>query len=119
MRFPTPTTNVVNAYITDIAEMDYLAPCASEGLSYAVMSMSQERCPESASLFASCVCSKSAVVADVKTTISRSVRSSCSNDEDVTSAVKFYNAYCNMQEGTTAFEKPSSPPGDSSCSPYH
>lgn len=35
--FSTPTTNIVNAYITDLKEMDWLAPCASSALSGAVM----------------------------------------------------------------------------------
>lgn len=35
--FSTPTTNIVNAYITDLNEMDRLAPCASSALSGAVM----------------------------------------------------------------------------------
>lgn len=35
--FSTPTANIVNAYITDLAEMDYLAPCAQSALSDVVM----------------------------------------------------------------------------------
>lgn len=35
--FATPTTNIVNAYITDLHEMAWLAPCASSALSGAVM----------------------------------------------------------------------------------
>lgn len=35
--FSTPTTNIVNAYITDLEEMGRLAPCASDALSGAVM----------------------------------------------------------------------------------
>lgn len=35
--FSTPTTNIVNAYITDLKEMGWLAPCASSALSGAVM----------------------------------------------------------------------------------
>lgn len=35
--FQTPTTNIVNAYITDLKEMAWLAPCASAALSGAVM----------------------------------------------------------------------------------
>lgn len=35
--FATPTENIVNAYITDLAEMQYLPPCASAALSEAVM----------------------------------------------------------------------------------
>lgn len=50
---------------------------------------------------------------DVRTTISRSVRSSCSNNEDVTLAFDFFDEYCAMNEGTTTFAKPENPPGDS------
>lgn len=35
--FSTPTTNIVNAYITELSELSYLAPCAQAGVSYAVM----------------------------------------------------------------------------------
>lgn len=35
--FQTPSMNIVNAYITDLKEMDWLAPCASAALSGAVM----------------------------------------------------------------------------------
>lgn len=34
LSFPSPTA--VTAYITDLAEFDYLAPCAQSALSYAV-----------------------------------------------------------------------------------
>lgn len=37
--FSTPTDNIVDAYITDLPEMEYLAPCAWSGLSSAVMQM--------------------------------------------------------------------------------
>lgn len=37
LKFSTPTTNIVNAYITDLSQMAWLAPCASDGLSYGVM----------------------------------------------------------------------------------
>jgi hypothetical protein len=37
LTIPTPTENIVNAYITDLAEMQYLPSCAYDGLSYAVM----------------------------------------------------------------------------------
>ncbi len=35
--FPTPTTNVVNAFITELAEISYLPQCAQSAVSYAVM----------------------------------------------------------------------------------
>jgi hypothetical protein len=37
--FATPTTNVVNAFITDLSETAWLPPCARTALSYAVMGM--------------------------------------------------------------------------------
>ena len=41
VHFSTPTENIVNAYITDLSQMAWLPPCASGGLSAAVM---QEVC---------------------------------------------------------------------------
>lgn len=41
VEFWTPTKNIVNAYITELSEMAWLPPCASDGLSSAVM---QEVC---------------------------------------------------------------------------
>ena len=35
--FPTPTENIVQAYITEVSEMEYLPPCARSALSEAVM----------------------------------------------------------------------------------
>ena len=37
INFPTPTTNIVKDYITDLPAFSYLAKCAQYGLSYAVM----------------------------------------------------------------------------------
>ncbi|CAM1505771.1 Fc.00g114080.m01.CDS01 [Cosmosporella sp. VM-42] len=110
--FPTPTKNVVNAYITDLPQLDYLPPCAQSALSYAVMGAGYERCPEAAQLYAPCVCSKEDLVSSVSETIRSSVKYSCSNNDDVTSAYKFYNEYCAMNEGTTSFATPDGPPGD-------
>lgn len=78
-----------------------------------IFEKSQSRCPTEASLFAPCVCTKRNVAEDVRTTISRSVRYSCSNNDDVTMAFDFFDEYCAMNDGTTAFAKPKSPPGDS------
>ena len=41
--FSTPTTNVVNAYITDLPQLSYLPPCAQSALSEAVMGVVRER----------------------------------------------------------------------------
>lgn len=113
LSFSTPEgDNVVNAYITDLREMEYMPPCAQSGLYWGVVGQSSY-CPEAASLYAPCVCNKAYVVSKVSETISRSVRSSCSNNEDVTSALNFYHEYCNMNNGTTTFEPAEGPPGDS------
>lgn len=74
-------------------------------------------CPEAAELYAPCVCSKSYVVDEISETIRKSVKYSCSNNDDVTSAHNFYNEYCAMNEGTTYFAPPNGPPGDSRSFP--
>ncbi|KAH6880478.1 hypothetical protein B0T10DRAFT_144486 [Thelonectria olida] len=109
--FSTPTANLVNNYITDLPEMAYLPPCAQSALSQVVMGAGSNRCPEDASLFAPCVCSKSDVVKDISSSIGSSVKYSCSNTEDVAAASTFYDEYCAMNEGTTSFKKPAGPPG--------
>ncbi|KAK2612502.1 hypothetical protein QQS21_001440 [Conoideocrella luteorostrata] len=109
--FATPTANVVNAYITELSQMSYLPPCARSGLSYAVMGDMSSKCPKDASLYAPCVCNSDRAKA-VSETLSKSVRSSCSNDEDVTAAQGFFNQYCAMNSGTTSFAGPQQPPGD-------
>ncbi|KAK1995064.1 hypothetical protein LX36DRAFT_640443 [Colletotrichum falcatum] len=109
--FATPTTNVVTKYATDIAEFGNLAPCAQSGVSYALGSMTS-LCPEPASLMAPCVCSRNDNSARVSRSVASLVRYSCSNAADVTSGLAFYDAYCAMNEGTTAFPQPSPPPGD-------
>lgn len=91
----------------------YTRLCDITENSMANLSKSQSRCPTDASLLAPCVCSKRNVAEDVRTTISRSVRYSCGNTEDVTMAFNFFDEYCAMNEGTTTFAKPESPPGDS------
>lgn len=70
------------------------------------------KCPRDASLYAPCVCNTDRAKL-VSETMSRSVRSSCSNDEDVTAAQGFFNDYCAMNSGTTSFAGPPRPPGDS------
>ncbi|KAL7940931.1 hypothetical protein V8C42DRAFT_202936 [Trichoderma barbatum] len=110
--FSTPTRNVVQAYITDISQMNYLPRCAQSALSEAVMGDNISKCPEAASLFAPCVCGKGGIPAAVSDVISKSVRYSCSNGGDITAAQDFYNEYCAMNNGTTTFTQPPGPPGD-------
>ncbi|KND86297.1 hypothetical protein TOPH_09070, partial [Tolypocladium ophioglossoides CBS 100239] len=109
--FSTPTANIVNAYITDLPQMSYLPGCAQSAISYAVMGAMSSYCPEDASLFAPCVCN-AAKARSVSTTLSKSVRYSCSNGEDVTAANAFFDEYCAMNNGTTSFAAPARPPGD-------
>ncbi|KAH7161632.1 hypothetical protein EDB81DRAFT_350835 [Dactylonectria macrodidyma] len=110
--FFSPTANLVHAYITDLPQMDYMPPCAQSAVSEAVMGAGAYNCPEAAELFAPCVCSKSDVVSSVSDVLRKSVKYSCSNNQDVTTAQNFYNEYCAMNEGTTSFASPEGPPGD-------
>ncbi|KAK2590593.1 hypothetical protein QQS21_011726, partial [Conoideocrella luteorostrata] len=48
----------------------------------------------------------------VSETLSKSVPSSCSNDDDVTAAQGLFNQYCAMNSGTTSITGPQQPPGD-------
>lgn len=50
---------------------------------------------------------------DVSDNISRSVKTICSNKEDVTSALSFFEGYCDMTNGTSSFAKLDGPKGDS------
>ncbi|EXU99930.1 hypothetical protein X797_007059 [Metarhizium robertsii] len=109
--FATPTANKVYASITEIPQISYLPSCAQSGLSYAVIGEFLSKCPRDASLYAPCVCNTDRAKL-VSETMSRSVRSSCSNDEDVTAAQGFFNDYCAMNSGTTSFAGPPRPPGD-------
>lgn len=112
--FSSPTTNIVDAYITDLPELAYMPPCAQSALSYAVMGVGSERCPEDAKLNAPCVCNKKDVVRDINLTLKSAAKRSCSNDADVTSAENFYSHFCLMNEGKTSFPSPKSHPGDMS-----
>ncbi|KAI8286984.1 hypothetical protein K4K60_012999 [Colletotrichum sp. SAR11_57] len=109
--FATPTTNIVTQYATDVPAFSNMAPCAQSGVSYAISSMTS-LCPEPASLMAPCICAKNDNSARVSRSIASLVRYSCSNAADVTSAGDFYDAYCAMNKGTTAFPTPTPPPGD-------
>ncbi|KAF7549477.1 hypothetical protein G7Z17_g6364 [Cylindrodendrum hubeiense] len=110
--FSSPTANIVHAYITDLPEMAYMPPCAQSAVSEAVMGAGAYNCPQAAELFAPCVCSKSEVVSSVSDVLRKSVKYSCSNNQDLTTAQSFYNEYCAMNQGTTAFATPKGPPGD-------
>ncbi|KUI53137.1 hypothetical protein VP1G_00399 [Cytospora mali] len=92
--FPTLTIPVSH-YITDVAQFQYLAPCAASGLSNAVqtMVMFQIQPPCQA--------------------INSIVKYNCaSHTADVSSAQAMFAAYCAMNSGTSVFPTASSPPGD-------
>ncbi|KAL7929538.1 hypothetical protein V8C35DRAFT_315494 [Trichoderma chlorosporum] len=110
--FSTPTTNLVQAYITDLSQINYLPQCAQSALSEAVMGDNAYNCPQAASLFAPCVCGKGGIPSAISDVISKSVRYSCSNGGDISAAEDFYNEYCAMNNGTTTFTQPPGPPGD-------
>ncbi|CAI4217718.1 unnamed protein product [Parascedosporium putredinis] len=107
--FSTPTTNLVEEYPTDFPEFYNLAPCAQYGVSVAMQTMTYDICPEPPSLLAPCICGKNQNSLRASQTISSSVKYSCSNNEDITSAQAFLAAYCAMTAGTTSFPAPSSP----------
>lgn len=130
--FSTPTTNRVTQYITDLEKMTFLAPCASNGLSWAVLYSVQSlassqrvrevsadglqgstHCPRSASLYAPCVCSKPDVVKLVQSDLSSRILDRCNNREDVARAAELYSEYCAMTNGTTTFAPLDNAPGDS------
>ncbi|KAM7184547.1 hypothetical protein V8F33_012924 [Rhypophila sp. PSN 637] len=110
--FPGPATPV-EVYITDIPEFEFLAPCAASAVSYAVNSMTYYNCPSDAPLLATCACSKNQNSLLISQVINTSAKSSCSgHTADVTSAQAFFNAYCNLNNGTSSFPQFVEPPGD-------
>ncbi|KAM7195241.1 hypothetical protein V8F20_007617 [Naviculisporaceae sp. PSN 640] len=110
--FPEPATPV-SIYITDIPELDFLAPCAASAVSYAVNTLTYDNCPSEAPLLASCACSKNQNSLLVSQIINTSAKYSCSgHTADLTSAQAFFNAYCALNNGTSSFPQYSPPPGD-------
>ncbi|KAK0742319.1 hypothetical protein B0T21DRAFT_449013 [Apiosordaria backusii] len=107
--FPSPTG--VSVAITDIAEMDLLAPCAKTALGYAVREQ-RGKCPTDIPGYASCACFKNQNSLLVSQEINTSVRGYCSsNTADVSSAQAIFAAYCGLNNGTSNFPKPTDPPG--------
>ncbi|KAL2136443.1 hypothetical protein VTI74DRAFT_3676 [Chaetomium olivicolor] len=89
--FPVPTNppGDMTYYITDLPQYSSLAPCAADGLRYAVQSQSYNVCPGGPQALASCVCLKEGMTNEVLKTITSSVKEGCSSTatEDVSSAV--------------------------------
>ncbi|KAL2150846.1 hypothetical protein VTH82DRAFT_7409 [Thermothelomyces myriococcoides] len=109
--FSTPTA--VSVYITDIPEFEYLAPCARSALGYAVGTMTWSRCPSEPAALASCACMKNQNSLVVSQLINSEARYSCDgHTADISSAQAMFAAFCAMNDGTTKFPTPSSPPGD-------
>jgi hypothetical protein len=111
LTFAEPERKVA-ALITDIAEKTNMPSCAQSAIHYVVMNAGYDRCPQDASLWAPCICSKSGVVDDINRSLSSYAKSTCSNNEDATSARQFYSDYCAMNQGTTKFAEAAKPPGD-------
>ncbi|KAM0276007.1 hypothetical protein ACHAQH_007177 [Verticillium albo-atrum] len=109
---PTPTTNIVTQFVTDVEKMSFLPPCVFSGISWVVMYSASAHCPSSANLYAPCVCGKSDVVDLVRSNLTSRILDRCDNREDLKLAEEVYSEYCAMNNGTTSFAPIPSPPGD-------
>ncbi|KAK1779660.1 hypothetical protein QBC45DRAFT_477509 [Copromyces sp. CBS 386.78] len=110
--FPKPSISVTQ-YITDVPEVAALAPCAFTALGYAVKEMGRERCPSDLAAYATCACQKNQNSLLASQLINSSVKYYCeSHTADVSSAQGMWSAWCKLNDGTSAFPKPSNPPGD-------
>ncbi|KAK3948076.1 hypothetical protein QBC32DRAFT_352523 [Pseudoneurospora amorphoporcata] len=112
--FPKPSISVTQ-YITDVPEVGALAPCAFTALGYAVKEMGRgrERCPSDLAAYATCACQKNQNSLLASQLINSSVKYYCeSHTADVSSAQGMWSAWCKLNDGTSAFPKPSNPPGD-------
>ncbi|KJR85286.1 uncharacterized protein SPSK_08685 [Sporothrix schenckii 1099-18] len=105
---PVVATDVV--YVTDLDIYTLLAPCAQSALSYNVMTMTYENCPEAVTALQSCVCSKGNLFATVSASISSDVSYSCGStaSSDQQSASLVFSHYCD-QGGTATFATPATP----------
>ncbi|EGO54432.1 hypothetical protein NEUTE1DRAFT_103879 [Neurospora tetrasperma FGSC 2508] len=110
--FPQPSVPVTQ-YITDVPEVAALAPCAFSALGYAIREMGRERCPSDLAAYATCACQKNQNSLLASQLINSSVKYYCEgHTADVSSAQGMWSAWCKLNEGTSAFPKPSNPPGD-------
>ncbi|KAH7630224.1 hypothetical protein B0T09DRAFT_144592 [Sordaria sp. MPI-SDFR-AT-0083] len=110
--FPKPSISVTQ-YITDVPEVAALAPCAFTALGYAVKAVGRERCPSDLAAYATCACQKNQNSLLASQLINSSVKYYCeSHTADVSSAQGMWSAWCKLNDGTSAFPKPSNPPGD-------
>ncbi|CAK7222633.1 hypothetical protein SBRCBS47491_004925 [Sporothrix bragantina] len=101
-------TDVV--YVTDLSIYTLLAPCAKSAISYNVMSMTYEDCPEAVTDLQSCVCSKNNYFASISGAISSDVSDNCGStaSSDQASVSTVFSAYCN-QIAQVTFPTPTTP----------
>ncbi|KAI0429064.1 hypothetical protein F5Y09DRAFT_311372 [Xylaria sp. FL1042] len=110
--FPSPS-HTVSDYIVDLSAYNNLAKCAQTGLEQVVLGMTWDRCPEDASLLATCACEKNQNSQWASEQISDSVKFYCDDHTaDVASAQGVFSGYCGLVDGTTSFPQTSDPPGD-------
>lgn len=77
-------------------------------------SQGRERCPSDLAAYATCACEKNQNSLLASQLINSSVKYYCEgHTADVSSAQGMWSAWCKLNEGTSAFPKPSNPPGDS------
>ncbi|CZR51519.1 uncharacterized protein PAC_01396 [Phialocephala subalpina] len=110
-----PGSNAVTQYITDLSAFSDLAPCASGGLQYLIMGMTNSVCPTGGpSALASCVCSKNQNSLAASEAINSEIKFTCgsTHTEDITSAQAVLAGYCGLANGTTSFPTPTYLPGD-------
>ncbi|KAI3324371.1 hypothetical protein HD806DRAFT_494897 [Xylariaceae sp. AK1471] len=110
--FPSPSITV-SQYVTDLPAYQNLAPCAASGLSEVVLSMTNDKCQEDASLLAPCACDKNQNSLLASAQINTSVKWYCSSHTlDISSAQAVFAGYCGLVHGTTSFPDTTNPPGD-------
>ncbi|KAI0973414.1 hypothetical protein F4678DRAFT_426651 [Xylaria arbuscula] len=110
--FAGPSYTVSN-YIIDLSAYNDLAPCAGSALEQVVQGMTWDRCPEDASLLATCACDKNQNSQWASDQLTSSVSFYCNgHSEDITSAQGVFSGYCGLVNGTTSFPQTSEAPGD-------
>lgn len=111
-----PGPNSVSQYITDLSAFSELAPCASGGLSYQIMGMTNSICPTQggASAMASCVCSKNQNSLAASESLNSQIKFTCgsTHSADISSAQAVLAGYCGLANGTSSFPTVSYLPGD-------
>ncbi|KAM5365369.1 hypothetical protein ACJA88_012551 [Fusarium oxysporum] len=92
------------SYVTDLEIFTYLAPCVSSAISYNVgMQTYSTMCGDSETELQKCICSTR--MDEVASSISTDIEYSCGSSatEDLSSASKLMQKYCNQEEHITFF----------------